>query len=75
MSWTPEVPTFKCTDGKDGKVHLYLVASNPLDIDMMLAAAGLSRGDIRQQQDQVLNGWYRIIKSYEELRIRNVFPL
>lgn len=73
--WIPEVPTFRRTEGKDGKVRLYLVASNPLDIEMMLTAAGLAHEGIRQQEDLALNGWYRIIKQHEEKRIREVFPI
>lgn len=73
--WIPEVPTFRRTDGKDGKVRLYLAASNEMDIEVMLTAAGLPHEGIRQQQDHALTGWYRIIKMHEEKRIRDVFPL
>lgn len=73
--WIPEVPTFLCTDGKDGRLRLYLVASNPMDIEVMLTAAGLPHEGIRQQQDHALKGWYRIIKQHEEKQIRNAFPI
>ncbi|MGG1598485.1 hypothetical protein [Cohnella massiliensis] len=74
MGWIPELPTIVRTNGKDGKERLYIVASNELDIAVMLHAAGLFCEGIHRQNNAALNGYYRIIKPWEEAKLRSVFP-
>jgi hypothetical protein len=75
MAWVPDVPSFHRAAGKDGKVRLYLLASNDIDIDGMLRACGLSVRGITHQKEAHFDGYYRIIKRWEEPIIRGVFPL
>ncbi|MDE3837922.1 hypothetical protein C0966_00675 [Bacillus methanolicus] len=73
--WIPEIPTFRRAQGKkDGKERLYLLANNEADIDAMLKAAGLMSAGIHRQDDKHFNGYYRIIKKWEEPIIKKVFP-
>jgi hypothetical protein len=73
MSWTPEIPKIHRAAGKDGKERLYLLASNEMDIMVMLHAAGLFQEGIHQQNNQYLGGYYRIIKHREEKQFLEVF--
>jgi hypothetical protein len=72
--WIPEIPTFRRGQGKDGKERLYLLANNEADIEVMLKAAGLMSTGIHRQDDKHFNGYYRIIKKWEERMIKEVFP-
>ncbi|MBO9609178.1 MAG: hypothetical protein J7639_24700 [Paenibacillaceae bacterium] len=74
MSWTPEIPTFRRAAGKDGKIRLYLLAGCEMDIEVMLTAAGLLREGIHRQQARHFDGWYRIIRPWEEKLLEQVFP-
>jgi hypothetical protein len=73
-NWIPEVPTFRREFGKDGKKRLYLVAQHRIDIEFMLAIAGLFSTGIQEQNNPFLQGYYRIIKRGEEKIIKKIFP-
>ena len=74
MSFTPDIPTFTYSESNDGKKHLYLLASNETDIEIMLHIAGLKTNGINRQNNSSLNGYYRIIKDSEIPKIKTVFP-
>jgi len=74
MSFTPNLPTFTYGESNDGKKHLYLLASNEVDIEIMLHIAGLKTNGINRQNNSSLNGYYRIIKDSEIPKIKTVFP-
>lgn len=74
MPRIPEIPTFRRMQSIDGKTRLYLVASNKGDIELMIRLSSLRVEGIRRLDNDFLDGYFRVIKNWEEKIIKKVFP-
>lgn len=75
MAFTPKIPTFHRAKGRDGKERLYLIASNRVDIELIMQACGCFQEGVRYQKDKDSDLWFRIIKKHEEKVVRKVFDI
>lgn len=75
MPLEPKVPKFDRGRGKDGKLRLYLIASNDLDISCMLLLAGVMSTGITRQKDKHFDGYYKILTKHDEKKMSVIFDI